>query len=253
MAGSLETGTTNVPARLAVARASSSGPPLRRSLPMRQSLRFIIPLFLVLGAIAYAVVPLVDKLTLQWFERDLDSRASLVANTVQEPLATVVRAGNRAGMLEFFTRITQDERLYAMAFCPAGQGQAVATPTLPATIRCDELDSFSDPSGHLLRSRDGPLLVSVRQLAIRGARTGRLVLVHDMSFIARRSEETRKYLFLFFIGLGGTVSLLTVVIAQLSWRGWVQRSEEHTSELQSRLHLVCRLLLEKKKKNNNEN
>src|SRR2546422_7661542 len=29
----------------------------------------------------------------------------------------------------------------------------------------------------------------------------------------------------------------------------VGRSEEHTSELQSRLHLVCRLLLEKKKKN----
>src|SRR2546422_1172570 len=28
------------------------------------------------------------------------------------------------------------------------------------------------------------------------------------------------------------------------------RSEEHTSELQSRLHLVCRLLLEKKKNNN---
>src|SRR2546422_8446575 len=28
----------------------------------------------------------------------------------------------------------------------------------------------------------------------------------------------------------------------------VGRSEEHTSELQSRLHLVCRLLLEKKKK-----
>src|SRR5687768_18006914 len=40
-------------------------------------------------------------------------------------------------------------------------------------------------------------------------------------------------------------------------RGWIEfvgedahsnRSEEHTSELQSRLHLVCRLLLEKKKK-----
>src|SRR2546422_3440219 len=30
----------------------------------------------------------------------------------------------------------------------------------------------------------------------------------------------------------------------------VGRSEEHTSELQSRLHLVCRLLLEKKKKEN---
>src|SRR5205809_2811835 len=31
------------------------------------------------------------------------------------------------------------------------------------------------------------------------------------------------------------------------WSG-EERSEEHTSELQSRLHLVCRLLLEKKKK-----
>src|SRR2546429_6327913 len=30
----------------------------------------------------------------------------------------------------------------------------------------------------------------------------------------------------------------------------IERSEEHTSELQSRLHLVCRLLLEKKKKHN---
>src|SRR2546422_5251132 len=34
-------------------------------------------------------------------------------------------------------------------------------------------------------------------------------------------------------------------------RGSESRSEEHTSELQSRLHLVCRLLLEKKKKKNN--
>src|SRR2546422_5691797 len=33
------------------------------------------------------------------------------------------------------------------------------------------------------------------------------------------------------------------------WEGSANvRSEEHTSELQSRLHLVCRLLLEKKKK-----
>src|SRR2546429_2040501 len=44
------------------------------------------------------------------------------------------------------------------------------------------------------------------------------------------------------VGVKGTPSL-TVRIRPSS-----QRSEEHTSELQSRLHLVCRLLLEKKKK-----
>src|SRR2546422_11032647 len=36
--------------------------------------------------------------------------------------------------------------------------------------------------------------------------------------------------------------------AMLSMQETIGRSEEHTSELQSRLHLVCRLLLEKKKK-----
>src|SRR2546429_8636685 len=46
---------------------------------------------------------------------------------------------------------------------------------------------------------------------------------------------------------------ITIAAAPLSFN-WCSssrgvRSEEHTSELQSRLHLVCRLLLEKKKKN----
>src|SRR5205809_3189297 len=46
-------------------------------------------------------------------------------------------------------------------------------------------------------------------------------------------------------GFGGTALLIVVGVALDT----VQqvRSEEHTSELQSRLHLVCRLLLEKKK------
>src|SRR2546422_8333210 len=35
-------------------------------------------------------------------------------------------------------------------------------------------------------------------------------------------------------------------------RSSIRRSEEHTSELQSRLHIVCRLLLEKKTRNNSQ-
>src|SRR2546429_5103888 len=53
------------------------------------------------------------------------------------------------------------------------------------------------------------------------------------------------------IGSAGTVT--SYFSRRWSWvvmpRACVERrSEEHTSELQSRLHLVCRLLLEKKKK-----
>src|SRR3989449_2171228 len=39
-----------------------------------------------------------------------------------------------------------------------------------------------------------------------------------------------------------------LLVFPLTLRVDYSRSEEHTSELQSRLHLVCRLLLEKKKK-----
>src|SRR2546422_7993412 len=39
----------------------------------------------------------------------------------------------------------------------------------------------------------------------------------------------------------------TAVRGRSTGTNWTTRSEEHTSELQSRLHLVCRLLLEKKK------
>src|SRR2546429_1191999 len=43
-------------------------------------------------------------------------------------------------------------------------------------------------------------------------------------------------------------SILSVAASQvMSLMIGCKRSEEHTSELQSRLHLVCRLLLEKKK------
>ncbi|MBI4997442.1 MAG: trehalose-6-phosphate synthase, partial [Rhodocyclales bacterium] len=50
---------------------------------------------------------------------------------------------------------------------------------------------------------------------------GWLVLIHDMSFVTRRSEETKVYVFYFFMALAAVVSLVTVIIAQLSWRGWV--------------------------------
>src|SRR2546422_1757089 len=46
------------------------------------------------------------------------------------------------------------------------------------------------------------------------------------------------------IGSAGAKLAVRVVTVRANSR----RSEEHTSELQSRLHLVCRLLLEKKKK-----
>ena len=187
---------------------------------MRLSLRFVLPLMLVLAGIAYAVTPLVDKLTLSWFVHDLDSRSSLIANTIQEPLVELLAAGKRIKILEYFNRITQDERLFAVGYCATPKSRVLATRSLPVEIRCSELQRWQGPD-HLLPSANGPLHVAVRPMPTEAEPEGRLVLVHDMSFITRRSEETKRYVFYLFMGLAAVVSLVTVIIAQLSWRGWM--------------------------------
>ena len=46
-----------------------------------------------------------------------------------------------------------------------------------------------------------------------------------------------------------SIGLLALAFAGIAIKIWAKkRSEEHTSELQSPMYLVCRLLLEKKKK-----
>ena len=188
---------------------------------MRLSLRFVLPLILVLAGIAYCVTPLVDQLTLRWFVRDLDIRSSLIANTIHEPLQERLAAGKKARIGEFFARITQDERLYAVGYCASATSTAQASRALPAEVGCADLERWEGSADHLLQSTQGPLHVAVRPITSEGAPGGRLILVHDMSFVTRRSEETKRYVFYLFMGLGVVVSLMTVIIAQLSWRGWM--------------------------------
>jgi trehalose 6-phosphate synthase len=189
---------------------------------MKLSLRFVVPLIVVLALLASAAMPLVDRLTFRWFVKDLDLRASLIANTVADPVGQLVAAGDRARLRVFFSRITQDERLYAVGLCEQGSNRPRGTATMPAAIRCDSLSAYSRASGHVVADAHGPLLISARPIRMDGYTTGTLVLVQDMSFAARRSEETKRYLFYFFVGLGAVISVITVVVAQLSWRGWVQ-------------------------------
>src|SRR5687768_18157294 len=67
-----------------------------------------------------------------------------------------------------------------------------------------------------------------------------------------RSELTHEKV-AFILRLRGPAGIrhracLIEILLDLGKPSTICRSEEHTSELQSRLHLVCRLLLEKKKK-----
>ena len=188
---------------------------------MRLSLRFIIPLLIALAAFAYAAVPLADALMERWFVRDLDIRSSSIAAAVQEPLTHLIATGTDPRIAQFFNRMLQDERLYALGLCFDERTTPVATALFPRALDCAAIQK-SDGVRQVLRSGKGLLHVAIHQVDGENDAHGWLALVHDMSFIERRSEETRQYLFYFFIALGASIALITVVIAQISWRGWVR-------------------------------
>ena len=136
-------------------------------------------------------------------------------------IIAMARSRDVVGIRQLFARDVQDERLYAIAYC-GPQGEIVyKTPTYPVDLGCREIRG-TGPDAHVLRQfPPGPLHVTWFPFPADGTKAGTLVLVHDMSFVDRRSADTRRYLIGFFIVLGVVVSLITVLIAHLSWRGWM--------------------------------
>lgn len=185
---------------------------------LKLSLRFVFPLVVALALLAYAVVPLVDNLTLRWSVRDMDIRSRLITRTLQEPLQELLAQDNRQKIDSLLLRATQDERLLALGFCSQEQQLIFRTPAFPAVITCT---SAKAQSPQLLTLAQGPVHITDNPIEQGGTVIGSLILVHDMSYMVRRSADTREYVILFFVVLGVVVSLITVFVAHLSWHGWI--------------------------------
>src|SRR2546429_9035819 len=65
--------------------------------------------------------------------------------------------------------------------------------------------------------------------------------IHELGTLGPLGKAGISYFTALFLLIGG------IALEEREQYRLIGRSEEHTSELQSRLHLVCRLLLEKKK------
>ena len=193
---------------------------------MRLMFRLLIPLALGLAAIAWAVVPLVDELTLKWFVRDLDIRAQLIASTMQEPFGDLLKDRVRDRIKEqriqsYFHRIALDERVYAIGFCEANGTLTYRTEGFPADVHCDRSPGDAQ-AGRVVHHRSGSLHLAISPVNVDGKRVGDLVILHDMSFVERRSADTKQYVFLLFIAILAATTLIAGVIFQLSWRGWIR-------------------------------
>ncbi|MBB2484186.1 trehalose-6-phosphate synthase [Mitsuaria sp. WAJ17] len=226
---------------------------------LRLQLRFLLPLALALVGAAYIALPLLDQVTLRWFSRDLNSRGALMVNAMSDAVAQAMLDPRGERLASLLDRAVQDERLFAIAACDASGVLLHATRAFPDGLICARVLSIANRQDPRLKLAGGPVHVGVHNItsllqdvpaepwigaasapitfdapssapAAGGAvasglgseLVGRLVLLHDMSFIEKRSQDTRRYLVGFIASLGFVIALITVSVAQLSWRGWVK-------------------------------
>ena len=197
---------------------------------LRLQLRFLLPLVATLVVAAYLAVPLLDQMTLRWFSRDLSSRGVLVANALSDSTSQALQHGDAVRLRPLFDRAVQDERLVAIGLCDAHGVLLQSTAAFPGFLTCPAAVALSQLAAPRLAIDGGAVHVGVHdgRRARRAADAasppvllGRIVLLQDLSFIDRRSQDSRHYLIGLIMVLGLVIAFITVVVAQLSWRGWL--------------------------------
>lgn len=188
---------------------------------LRLQLRFLLPLVLTLIATAYLVLPIMDRLTLRWFSRDLNLRGSLVASALSDSIAENRQDFRTQRLQTLINRAAQDERLVGIGLCSI-EGEVVRrTAGFPTSLTCDKAREIAAQNESQLKLEGGSVQVGMHPINGDAGRMADLVILHDLSFLERRSQDTQKYLIILIASLGLAMTLITVVVAQISWRGWM--------------------------------
>jgi trehalose-6-phosphate synthase len=176
--------------------------------PFQLSLRFILPLAIVIGISALVLLPLVDDLTQRWFLRDLDTRAQMVVASVREPAIELLSMEDTEGMEDLLERAAIDGHLLALGFCDTAGNLRYRSRAFPSVLDC--------------RGAAPPAIrISEARLEQDGISLGKLLLAQDTRFIERRSNEFSLYLTAVFLLMFLLISALATWVAHWSWMGWV--------------------------------
>ncbi|HEY0881511.1 MAG TPA: trehalose-6-phosphate synthase, partial [Archangium sp.] len=121
--------------------------------------------------------------------------------------------------------IARDERVMGVAACGVNGESLVTTDAFPAEFSCPfvlarlgsaNIDA-AEPWSMKAELPTGPVHVSVTTPA---PELGSIILVHDLSFVERRTATTRNFVLGGFFLLALIASVITLLAAHFAWRGW---------------------------------
>ncbi len=201
---------------------------------MKRVARFVAVLLVSGIILAWVAASLVVRISRTWYEDDLMTRTATVANAARPALLASWTPGQSDALGTVLGNLVGKERVLGAAACtPSGQLLAL-TPLLPPPVTCPavakrmtdgmakEGPSVGPPPvwGTAWNVPGGTVHVAVVPVYQAEQPAGFLVLVHDLGAVERREAKTRSILFAAFALLALGASVVTIVAARLSWRGF---------------------------------
>lgn len=213
---------------------------------MKNSLRFAIPLLIILSIIAYSSLPLIQFLTSRWFERDAEIRSQFVLATLEQSLSESAFDKLKSGIkkrTDTLQRIAESERVFAIALCKDGKIQE-STTLFPKDLKCTDLEKIEGHTSHPIETASGTFNTSVAPLVIKKVSlldpdvvgddetfSAQMVLIHDMDFVQKRFDELKKFLFFVYLIMAILISIVTVWVSRWSYRGWLKSVRDVVSRV----------------------
>ena len=193
---------------------------------MRPVIRFAVILVVGLGLVAALASVLFNKTAHSWFEHDLSLRAELAVRGARQAFAE--SWGSRSRLQNLLTEMTHDERILSAAACSTDLRLVARTESYPSELGCKTIGPKVHPGPEASWASwsdaeplpGGDVYVSAIPVSADDTTLGFVVLVHDLSFIARREARTREFLFVVFGFLALIASLVTIVAARVAARSW---------------------------------
>ncbi len=198
---------------------------------MGQALRFVA--FLVVGlalcsALAHVTL---SRMTRRWFESDLEARAEVVLVSADAgELGVALSQEDTRAITRELASIVRKERLMGAGACSPDGVQLASSPGFPRDIRCGDFVSVlrAPASAEGIRSvsslktlSGGPVFATARTFDTAG-RSSFVVLLQDMSYVARREQKTGEVVWFAFAVLSLAASIVTLVAMKVSWRNWAR-------------------------------
>ena len=154
-------------------------------------IRYLLPIAGAVSLVAFVGVPYLDRLLSGWFRSDVELRARLLMNPMEERLADLLERRNLDEAQAYLSRVAGDERLLGAVVCDRAGKAVIQTDMVPSVVKCDAATGAAASDSTVTQAPSGLIEISRFSMNSTSGKPYRVLLVHDLSFINRRQTTAR--------------------------------------------------------------